>query len=64
MNPWGSVPVPTGSAGPIRKDNTMNNPSLFPMGEPNDAYARYFIGQSYLAPVSKEQVGICCRHRA
>lgn len=31
---------------------------VFPIGEPNDAYARYFKGQSYLAPVSKEQVGI------
>lgn len=31
---------------------------LFPIGAPNDAYARYFIGQSYLAPVSTEQVGI------
>ena len=26
--------------------------------EPNDAFAKYFIGQSYLAPVSKEQVGV------
>lgn len=31
---------------------------LFPIGQPNDAYARYFTGQSYLAPVSTEQVGI------
>lgn len=29
---------------------------IFPVGEPNDAYARYFIGQSYLAPVSKGQI--------
>ena len=29
---------------------------LFPIGEPNNAYARYFTGQSYLAPVSEEQV--------
>ena len=25
---------------------------MFPIGVPNDAYAKYFIGQSYLAPVS------------
>lgn len=25
---------------------------LFPIGQPNDAYAAYFAGQSYLAPVS------------
>lgn len=31
---------------------------VFPIGEPNDAFAKYFIGKSYLAPVSKEQVGI------
>lgn len=31
---------------------------LFPIGEPNDGFAQYFIGQSYLAPVSSEQVGI------
>jgi len=29
---------------------------IFPIGAPNDAYAKYFIGQSYLAPVSGEQV--------
>ena len=31
---------------------------LFPIGAPNDAFAQYFIGQSYLAPVSTSQVGI------
>lgn len=31
---------------------------VFPIGAPNDAYARYFSGRSFLAPVSKEQVGI------
>ena len=30
----------------------------FPIGAPNDAYAQYFIGRSYLAPVSTSQVGI------
>lgn len=29
---------------------------IFPIGEPNDAFAKYFIGQSYLAPISTEQV--------
>ncbi len=29
---------------------------IFPIGEPNDAYAQYFSGQSYLAPISNEQV--------
>ena len=31
---------------------------IFPVGEPNDAYARYFIGRSYLAPISSEQLNI------
>lgn len=29
----------------------MENPSAFPMGEPNDGFAQYFVGQSYLASV-------------
>lgn len=32
------------------------NLSAFPIGEKNDAYAKYFDGQSYLAMLSKEQV--------
>ncbi|MCD7730030.1 MAG: carboxymuconolactone decarboxylase family protein [Oscillospiraceae bacterium] len=31
---------------------------IFPIGAPNDAFAQYFIGQSYLAPISTEQIGI------
>ena len=31
---------------------------IFPIGEPNTAYAQYFTGNSYLAPVSREQVNI------
>lgn len=34
------------------------NSMIFPIGKPNDGFAQYFIGQSYLAPVSTEQVGI------
>lgn len=29
---------------------------IFPIGEPNTAYAQYFIGNSYLARVSSEQI--------
>ena len=29
---------------------------IFPIGEPNTAYAKYFIGNSYLAPVSSSQI--------
>lgn len=31
---------------------------IFPIGEPNTAYAEYFIGNSYLAPVSSQQVNV------
>ncbi|MBQ3312097.1 carboxymuconolactone decarboxylase family protein [bacterium] len=31
---------------------------MFLIGEPNTAYAKYFIGQSYIAPVSTSQVKI------
>ena len=31
---------------------------VFPIGQPNDAFVQYFVGKSYLAPVSTEQVGI------
>lgn len=30
----------------------------FPSAPPNDAFAKYFIGQSYLVPLSTEQVGV------
>lgn len=31
---------------------------IFPVGEPNTAYAKYFTGNSYLAPISSEQVSV------
>lgn len=31
---------------------------FFPVGEPNDAFKQYFIGKSYLAPVSTSQIPI------
>ena len=31
---------------------------FFPIGEKNDAYDQYFVGQSYLAPLSTEQVPV------
>ena len=38
------------------KDRYQNT-IFFPIGEPNP-YGKYFVGQSYLAPVSKEQIPI------
>ena len=34
------------------------NEIFFPIGAPNDAFAQYFVGQSYLAPISTEQVPV------
>ncbi len=42
----------------LTEKDKYQNSILFPIGAPNDGFAKYFIGQSYLAPVSKEQVGI------
>lgn len=38
--------------------NELKNTSIFPVGEPNDAYAQYFDGQSWLNMLSLEQVSI------
>ena len=43
------------------EDNTIEKHAssmIFPIGEPNDSFAQYFSGKSFLAPVSKDQVGI------
>ena len=34
------------------------NEMVFPIGAPNDDFAKYFVGQSYLSPLSTAQVGI------
>ena len=31
---------------------------VFPIGKPNDGFAQYFKGKSYLAPISMNQVGV------
>ncbi len=44
-----------------RKDAAMAKHAasmIFPIGKPNDGFAQYFVGQSYLAPLSMDQVGI------
>lgn len=38
--------------------NELKQQSIFPVGETNDAYARYFDGQSWLQGLSSTQVGI------
>ena len=38
-------------------DESQGLSDIFPMGEPNDAYAQYFIGRSWLAPLGDPQLG-------
>ena len=46
------------AADPASEKENYARTITFPVGEPNTAYAKYFIGQSYLAPVSASQVKI------
>ena len=41
-----------------QEENGIPVGSLFPIGQPNDTYAPYFIGQSYLAPLNTQGVPI------
>lgn len=48
-----------GDAAPVQDAMQAHAASMvFPIGAPNDGYAQYFTGQSYLAPLSTAQVGI------
>lgn len=51
---WNESETDVGVDAKTRYQNTV----FFPIGEPNDAFAQYFVGQSYLAPVSKEQIPV------
>ena len=42
----------------LSEKDRYQNSIFFPVGEPNDAFAPYFDGQSYLASVSDEQIHI------
>ena len=39
--------------------NEFQRGMIFPIGEPNTAYARYFSGRSWLASISTEQIPFC-----
>lgn len=54
--PWrsGRTMLPAAETGREAHQKEM----IFPIGAPNDAYAQYFSGQSYLAPISSSQVSI------
>ena len=44
--------------GELSAKEQNENSMVFPIGARNDGFAQYFIGQSYLAPLSTKQVGI------
>lgn len=45
---------------PGTKLSEAGTEAVFPLGEPNDAYAEYFIGKSYIAPLVSQ--GVPCVH--
>ncbi len=47
-----------GESATNEKDRYQNS-IFFPIGEPNP-YGKYFVGQSYLAQISKEQIPVRC----
>jgi 4-carboxymuconolactone decarboxylase len=46
---WGDEPADSSAPQGLSTD--------FPMGDPNDAYAQYFVGRSWLAPLGDPQLG-------
>lgn len=52
---WADGEGDSGAAGDAARE-AFQREMIFPIGEPNTAYADYFTGRSYLAPVSREQV--------
>ena len=42
----------------VYQDEKITKEPMFGLGEPNDTYAKYFVGQSYLNPLNKEGVFI------
>lgn len=42
----------------MAKNEELKNGGIFPLGEKNDAFAKYFIGQSYLSMLTNKGVSI------
>lgn len=41
------------------RETSLGGGAVFPIGEKNTAYAKYFIGQSYLNMLTTEGIAIC-----
>ena len=48
----------TSTDGTLDARQLHQNSMVFPIGATNDGFAQYFVGQSYLAPISTEQVKV------
>ncbi len=53
-NAWAVFPL----VREVYQDEKIENEPLFGLGNKNEAYAKYFIGQSYLNPLTKEGLNI------
>lgn len=54
---WSTFPLIKEVYGEEQKEGSLPSQlSAFPIGEPNDAYAQYFTGKSYLFPLAKEPI--------
>lgn len=45
-------------ADPDTPKQIHQNSMVFPIGQPNTGFSQYFIGKSYLAPISTEQINV------
>ncbi len=53
-NAWATFPL----VREVYADNIQTTTPLFGLGKPNEAYAKYFIGKSYLNPLNAKGVSI------
>ena len=53
-NAWAVFPM----VKEVYQDEKLSKEPMFGLGKPNEAYAKYFVGKSYLNPLTKEGVSI------
>lgn len=55
---WGAAAGATDAGAELSEKDRYQQEIMFPIGEPNDAFAKFFVGQSYLAPIHSEQIPV------
>lgn len=53
-NAWAVFPM----VREVYQDEKITKEPMFGLGKPNDAYAKYFVGQSYLNPINNDKIFI------